>query len=616
MSIENLGAVWPEWKVVELLGEGAYGKVYKMERESHGMTSTAAVKAISIPQNDAELLSVRAERMDEQGTRSYFGSIVTDFINEIKLMQSLKGTSNIVNVEDYLVLEKTDKIGWDIFIRMELLTPLSAYIVDKDLTEAEVIKLGQDVCSALELCARQNIIHRDIKPENIFVSPHGDFKVGDFGIARELEKTHNSLSQKGTYNYIAPEVTTSKHYDSTVDIYSLGLVLYKLLNNNRLPFLNPNAQLITYHDRKTAIDRRLNGDALPAPINASPQLTQVILTACAFRPTDRFQSPTAFKNALGAAKGEQPSSAPMRSVVASVDVNATTAVRRAPKAAQPVAQVPMQQADVFGKKKKSGFPALILLVLLAIGAFSVWFFDPFDFFAPSEHTVLFYMNDGTSEVFGEPVLVEDGDMVASPSDTPLREGYAFLYWTRDPVGNYRHNFASSVTYGLTLYAQWEENAITYTDRDSAETLPLELTEYAETTTEFENENRVEDESTAVPFLPETSPYDDFLGDWIGTFDSGNRVWGLELSVYRVGADYQATVLYFSDAHARTNIVAHYLADVHFNTFNNRFELFYIHAYFKPSGWSSDVRLYGMIDGNVFSGYFSTVGTAWLTRVAN
>jgi len=333
MSIERLNTVWPEWKLVEKLGEGSFGKVYKVTREEHSVTSLAAVKVISIPQNEAELATIRSDGMDESGTRSYFEGIVTDFVNEIKLMESMKGTSNIVSVEDYKVLEKTDEIGWDIFIRMELLTPLNAHFANREVSETDVIKLGKDVCSALELCSQRNIIHRDIKPENIFVSSFGDFKVGDFGIARELEKTSGSLSQKGTYNYMAPEIPATKHYDATVDIYSLGIVLYKLLNNSRLPFLDPYAKQIQYQDRKDANDRRFSGEPLPAPVNASPHLAQIILAACAFQPTERFKTPTAFKNALGAVVGEKPSPIP-----APVELNPTTPLWDATEPKQPTAE--------------------------------------------------------------------------------------------------------------------------------------------------------------------------------------------------------------------------------------------------------------------------------------
>lgn len=298
MSIEKLSSVWPEWKVIEQIGEGAFGKVYKAVREEHSMTTYSAIKVITIPQSNSEVSELKAEGLDDNATITYFKGIVDDFINEIKLMESMKGMTNVVSVEDFKVLEKEDAIGWDIFIRMELLTPFNDYSAKNNLSEKDVIKLGIDICNALELCAQKNIIHRDIKPENIFVSSFGDFKVGDFGIAKELEKTNGTLSSKGTYSYMAPEVVMGKKYNSTVDTYSLGLVLYKLLNNNRLPFIDPNATQIQYQERKSANDRRLCGEQLPAPINASQTMSSIILKACAFNPDDRFASASELKNAL------------------------------------------------------------------------------------------------------------------------------------------------------------------------------------------------------------------------------------------------------------------------------------------------------------------------------
>ena len=302
MSIEKLSTLWPEWKTVEQIGEGSYGKVYKAVREEYGVTSWSAIKVISIPQSDSEIASLLADGFDEAASHSYFESIITDFVNEIRLMVSMKGAANIVSVEDYKVLKKKEKTGWDIFIRMELLTSFIDYMAGKRLTEAEVIRLGQDICSALELCAQRHIIHRDIKPENIFVSSFGDFKLGDFGIARELEKTSGSMSSKGTWNYMAPEVAAFAKYDPTVDTYSLGLVLYKLLNNNKLPFLSPDAQQIQYRDRKEALDRRLTGEPLPVPAEAGPQMAQLILKACAFNPAERFKTASELKKALTAVK--------------------------------------------------------------------------------------------------------------------------------------------------------------------------------------------------------------------------------------------------------------------------------------------------------------------------
>ena len=141
MSGEVL-SVWPEWKIEEKpLGKGSYGVVYKAVRRDNYVESYAAIKKISIPSDPAEIDSLRSEGLDMDATRTYLEGIVNDFINEIKIMESLKGVQNIVSVEDYKVVEKTEDLGWDIYIRMELLTPFHNYICDKQLSEAEVIKL-------------------------------------------------------------------------------------------------------------------------------------------------------------------------------------------------------------------------------------------------------------------------------------------------------------------------------------------------------------------------------------------------------------------------------------------------------------------------------------------
>lgn len=121
---QEIEKIWPEWKVVERIGSGAYGSVYKAVRSDHNLTSSAAIKVISIPKDASEMESLRSDGMTQDGTRTYLQGIVDDFVNEIQLMETLKGIQNIVSVEDYKVVERTGEIGWDIYIRMELLTPL------------------------------------------------------------------------------------------------------------------------------------------------------------------------------------------------------------------------------------------------------------------------------------------------------------------------------------------------------------------------------------------------------------------------------------------------------------------------------------------------------------
>lgn len=295
---QEIEKIWPEWKVERRIGGGAYGTVYQAVRTDHNLTSRAAIKVISIPKDPDEIQSLQLDGMTANGTRTYLQGIVDDFVNEIQLMESLKGVQNIVSVEDYKVVERKGEIGWDIYIRMELLKPFNEWKGTRMLSENEIIRLGIDLCSALEICEKQSIIHRDIKPENIFVNDFGFFKLGDFGIARKLAATQSSQSIKGTYNYMAPEVASGSNYDSRVDIYSLGIVLYRLLNNNRLPFLETEQQATNAEARTDALNRRLQGEPLPPPSNASRDLANLVLCACAYDPNARFRSAAVMKRAL------------------------------------------------------------------------------------------------------------------------------------------------------------------------------------------------------------------------------------------------------------------------------------------------------------------------------
>lgn len=294
MDREHPVSPWTEWKIVEKIGEGSFGKVYKAQRSERGKSFYSAIKIINIPSSQSELNSVRSEAGDDQSAREYFRNLVEECIQEVSTMEYFRGNSHIVSVEDFKVMEYLDDIGWEISIRMEYLTSFMDYCAENQITEKEVIKLGLDLSKALGYCRKLNIIHRDIKPENIFVSRFGDFKIGDFGIARELERTMSSFSKKGTYSYMAPEMYKGEKYDSRVDIYSLGIVLYKLMNKNRLPFMNLEKQFITYRDKENALARRMSGEPLKKPAEAGDEFAQVILKACAYKVEDRYQTPEEF----------------------------------------------------------------------------------------------------------------------------------------------------------------------------------------------------------------------------------------------------------------------------------------------------------------------------------
>lgn len=290
--------VFGNWEIVESIGAGAFGRVYRIKREEFGSTFTSALKVIHIPADSNELSTLRSEGMDDESISSYFRGIVESFISEITILNSLKGNSNIVSYEDHSIIEEDEGKKYTILIRMELLTPLKDYMgnnvkdvkVNNVFDDRQIVKLAEDICRALEICEKHSIIHRDIKPDNIFISNDGNYKIGDFGVARTMEKTMSTMSQKGTYSYMAPEIYHGKPYDKTVDIYSLGIVLYQLLNKNRTPFLPPSPKPITFQNREDARNRRMQGEPIPALNLKNKQLEKIVLKACDPKASNRYQS--------------------------------------------------------------------------------------------------------------------------------------------------------------------------------------------------------------------------------------------------------------------------------------------------------------------------------------
>ena len=329
--------VFGKWYITKQLGAGSYGKVFEIERTDalDGTVYRGALKAITIPSSPEELQSVLDEDgLDRQGASSYFRETVVALNREIALMNKVKGHSNIVSYEDHDVIEHADGIGWDILIRMELLTPISQYFKQFDtIPRQAVLRLGIDLCRALEVCEKYSIIHRDIKPANIFISDTGDFKLGDFGVARTASASTGASTFAGTVNYMAPEVFRREKYTASVDTYSLGLVMYQLLNANRMPFYPPYPQPLTALAKERAHDRRLAGEPLPDPVNASGPLADILRKACAPAPADRFASPTEMRLALEAVLRGASDAAPVQEAG-----DATV------RAAAPAAQVPAADA--------------------------------------------------------------------------------------------------------------------------------------------------------------------------------------------------------------------------------------------------------------------------------
>jgi len=288
MAEQNVYPTYPEWKTVRIIGAGSYGTVYEIEQDVIGYKEKAALKVISIPQKDSDIEELYDSGYDEASVTATFKSHMESIVNEYSLMRKMYGAANVVNCDDFRIVQHDDNIGWDVYIKMELLTPLTKAL-PKEIPEKQVIQIAKDMCRALELCDKHGIIHRDIKPQNIFVSKNGDYKLGDFGIAKTIEKTSGG-TMIGTPKFMAPEVYNNQPYNKTADIYSLGLVLYWLLNERRQPFMPlPPAPAIATQEAASR-EKRFRGALLPAPAHGSKELQRIVLKACAFDPKDRYHA--------------------------------------------------------------------------------------------------------------------------------------------------------------------------------------------------------------------------------------------------------------------------------------------------------------------------------------
>ena len=301
--MEKMKAFYPDWETVRPLGRGNFGSVYEIQRTVEGKTEKAALKVISIPQNETTVEDMYNDGYTPENVVSVLQSHVNDLIAEFTQLQQLGEHANIAHYSDIRVVPHDTGIGWDLLIKTELLTPL-VKALPVEVPEETVVQMAKELCAALNQCKMRGILHRDIKPQNIFLSDNGTFQLNDFGIAKIMEN-NMGRTNIGAQKFAAPEVYHSLPYGTSSDVYSLGLVLYWLLNERRMPFLPlPPADLTAGMDEE-ARRRRMSGQPLPPPAHGSAALKQIVLKACAHHPANRYTSATEMLEALNDAFADE-----------------------------------------------------------------------------------------------------------------------------------------------------------------------------------------------------------------------------------------------------------------------------------------------------------------------
>lgn len=197
------------------------------------------------------------------------------------------------------------------FIVMERVdgTLLKDLVARGALNPTEAVRIVDGILTALEYSHRAGVVHRDIKPGNVMVTPSGQVKVMDFGIARAISDSSATIAQTsailGTAQYFSPEQARGEAIDARTDLYSTGVVLYELLTG-RPPFRGDTAVAVAYQHISEA----------PVPPNAinpaiSPALNAVVMRSLAKNKDERFQTAADFKTDLDiAATGKVPDRSP------------------------------------------------------------------------------------------------------------------------------------------------------------------------------------------------------------------------------------------------------------------------------------------------------------------
>lgn len=292
-----------EWELgenVELLGKGQSSYVFTIHHKND--MRTAALKVISIPMDEAVL-----KRLKQGGTPEQVQALLKrDYAyarREIETMDLLNGTSNIVYFENSAIYERTDLgdglKGWDVLIRMEKLIPFERYLknIGSKRTTALVLRIWDELLEGLKACQSQKIVHLDIKPQNIFYAPGTDyFKLGDFSEAQRGELVAVNC-KFGTRGYIPPEIEAKRGGDGRADLYSLALVIYSLLNNDYLPFIQPGAQ-----NMNAELDRadkmRWSGQTIPRIKGLNSEIMDILVRCLECDPERRYRSAAEVQNAL------------------------------------------------------------------------------------------------------------------------------------------------------------------------------------------------------------------------------------------------------------------------------------------------------------------------------
>ena len=243
------------------------------------------VKIISIPSSQRQLdaLLLTGAYPDAASAMDYFKELAEGVVKEAEILKELAQLQGFLPYESWQIVPmENNNLGYEVYLLSPYKRSLESYLNGHTMTHLGAVNLGLDLCAALSICRRAGYLYVDLKPTNIFLTGSREYRIGDLGFASLNSLKFNALPSKYRSLYTPHELHDDlSTLNPTADIYAVGMILYQIYNNGRLPF-----------------EEKAPAAALPAPLNADYEMAEIIQKAIDPNPRKRWQTPIEMGQAL------------------------------------------------------------------------------------------------------------------------------------------------------------------------------------------------------------------------------------------------------------------------------------------------------------------------------
>ena len=280
------------WQITGLIEKGVSEEYYLASKQIDTETHRSIITSYLIPEGgEFEIEEAIETRGSKEAANLYFRMMADEVLQKVQLIKRLSSCPNILTVREHVLSPASDGIGYVIYTRQNYARQLRASLQNREtVSEEDAVKFGIDICNALEAFEFMGLVERDINIDSILVDDNGNYLIGRFNSIVRSDGYSDDISV-GTRTWSAPEIVSNHSYDKRSSIYTLGLMMYWMLNGKKMPFQESGTSW------GEALYKRMSGEAFPR-LDVSDALNDVILKACAHDPEIRYQNAAQMRNVL------------------------------------------------------------------------------------------------------------------------------------------------------------------------------------------------------------------------------------------------------------------------------------------------------------------------------